>query len=309
VTDEGGRVFQHLEYFPFGETWVEEKSNTQRTPYLFTGKELDEDTGLYYFGARYYDQRTSVWASVDPILDKYLPTGNKEKDGKLPGMGGVFNSFNLGLYSYGDLNPIKFFDPDGNSDLPYNYKDLGNGHSAFIEKFNTNGEVGIEVTIFKEASKKNKRTELGVLNEKGWINKHGGKIPKLPPSVVKNLQKLKPAGKALGWLSLGITIFSVQSAYAADGKTPNSGYQNTTREVVSTATGWTGAVIGAGEGAKLGAAIGTCIEPGGGTVVGGVIGGFVGGIAGGMAGSKFGEVTVDKAYEKRVEVIRYWTEN
>ena len=113
VTDEGGRVFQHLEYFPFGETWVEEKSNTQRTPYLFTGKELDEDTGLYYFGARYYDQRTSVWASVDPILDKYLPTGNKEKDGKLPGMGGVFNTTNLNLYHYAGLNPVKYLDPDG----------------------------------------------------------------------------------------------------------------------------------------------------------------------------------------------------
>ncbi|OQW90626.1 MAG: hypothetical protein BWK79_19305 [Beggiatoa sp. IS2] len=42
VTDENGEVFQHLEYFPFGETWVEEASNTQRTPFGFTGKELDE---------------------------------------------------------------------------------------------------------------------------------------------------------------------------------------------------------------------------------------------------------------------------
>jgi RHS repeat-associated protein len=106
VTDQRGKVFQHLEYFPFGETWVEESSNTQRTPYLFTAKELDEDTGLYYFGARYYDARTSVWASVDPILGSYL-------SGKA-GMGGVYNPFNLGLYSYGHLNPVKFVDPDGN---------------------------------------------------------------------------------------------------------------------------------------------------------------------------------------------------
>jgi len=33
----------------------------------------------------------------------------------LAGMGGVFNSFNLGLYSYGHLNPIRYNDPDGNS--------------------------------------------------------------------------------------------------------------------------------------------------------------------------------------------------
>ncbi len=57
VTDQNGELYEHVEYFPFGESWVEENSNTQRTPYLFTGKELDEETGLYYFGARYYDAR------------------------------------------------------------------------------------------------------------------------------------------------------------------------------------------------------------------------------------------------------------
>jgi YD repeat-containing protein len=51
VTDTRGRIFEHLEYFPSGETWVQEASNTQRTPFLFAGKELDEETGLYYFGA------------------------------------------------------------------------------------------------------------------------------------------------------------------------------------------------------------------------------------------------------------------
>ena len=45
VSDASGQVFEHLQYFPFGETWVQESSNTQRTPYLFTGKELDEETG------------------------------------------------------------------------------------------------------------------------------------------------------------------------------------------------------------------------------------------------------------------------
>ena len=39
ITDTQGKLYEHLEYFPFGETWVEESTNTQRTPYLFTGKE------------------------------------------------------------------------------------------------------------------------------------------------------------------------------------------------------------------------------------------------------------------------------
>jgi len=71
VTDGSGEVYQHLEYFAFGETFVDEHSNTDRIPYLFNGKGLDEDTGLYYFGARYYDPRTSIWSSVDPKAERH----------------------------------------------------------------------------------------------------------------------------------------------------------------------------------------------------------------------------------------------
>jgi hypothetical protein len=56
-----------------------------------------------------------VWQSADTILGEYLPTGNKEQDAKMPGMGGVFNSANLGLYTYTHQNPLKYLDPDGNA--------------------------------------------------------------------------------------------------------------------------------------------------------------------------------------------------
>ena len=109
ITDTQGQIFEHLEYFPFGETWVEESTNTQRTPYLFTGKEFDEETNLYYYGARYYDPRTSVWQSADPVIGKYI---GSDPDGL--GNGGVFNPRNLGLYSYSYHNPVVLRDPDGN---------------------------------------------------------------------------------------------------------------------------------------------------------------------------------------------------
>ncbi len=91
---------------------MEEHSNTQRAPYLFTAKELDEETGLYYFGARYYDPRTSVWQSPDPILAKYLPTPG-ESASRLAGMGGVFNPININLFQYAGANPVKYRDPNG----------------------------------------------------------------------------------------------------------------------------------------------------------------------------------------------------
>jgi RHS repeat-associated protein len=98
ITDASGEVYQHLEYTAWGETFVEEHSNTDRTPYLFNGKELDEETGLYYYGARYYDAKTSVWQSVDPLSEE------PEQEGKSP-------------YAYTWNNPVRYDDPDGKCPL------------------------------------------------------------------------------------------------------------------------------------------------------------------------------------------------
>lgn len=94
VTDKTGEVYQHLEYFPSGETFIDEHGNQERTPYLYNGKELDNETGLYYYGARYYDTRTGVWESTDPLWE--LP----DEIDKSP-------------YSYVVDNPINYRDYDG----------------------------------------------------------------------------------------------------------------------------------------------------------------------------------------------------
>jgi RHS repeat-associated protein len=103
VTDDKGAVYEHLQYFPFGETWVQEGQPSQRIPYLFTSKELDEETGLYYFGARYYDARTSLWVSVDPVVPRVL--GDVESHPRL--------TAKLSMYSYVESNPLKLVDPSG----------------------------------------------------------------------------------------------------------------------------------------------------------------------------------------------------
>ena len=65
ITNLDGEVTQHIEYVPFGEVFIEERNNTWNTPYLFNAKEFDEETGMYYYGARYYEPRLSLWMSVD----------------------------------------------------------------------------------------------------------------------------------------------------------------------------------------------------------------------------------------------------
>ena len=86
ITNLDGEVSQHIEYVPFIEVFIDElelmrksatkgkanSNNTWNTPYLFNAKEFDEETGLYYYGARYYEPRISLWMSTDPMQEKFV---------------------------------------------------------------------------------------------------------------------------------------------------------------------------------------------------------------------------------------------
>jgi RHS repeat-associated protein len=105
LSDVNGAIREHMEYTPWGESWVQQNNAEYPRNYLFTGKELDSTTGLYYFGARYYDPQTSMWMSPDPAIPEYLDS--------MAGNGGIYNSRNLAVYSYAQHNPVRYTDPDG----------------------------------------------------------------------------------------------------------------------------------------------------------------------------------------------------
>jgi RHS repeat-associated protein len=93
VTDMVGNTYQYFLNLPFGETMAEQLGKGYfQSHYKFNGKELDAETGLYYYGARYYDPKTSVWLSVDPLSNKYPA---------------------YSPYLYCTDNPSNFIDPDG----------------------------------------------------------------------------------------------------------------------------------------------------------------------------------------------------
>ena len=99
ITGNDGKVSQHTEYIAFGEILFDEHNTEHTMPYLFNGKELDQETNLTYFGARYLDMKTSLWLNTDP-LSGYNPTFEHEHyiDGQHNG--GVFNPMNLNTYGY-----------------------------------------------------------------------------------------------------------------------------------------------------------------------------------------------------------------
>ena len=92
ITYTDGSAVQHLYYLPWGEDFVDQRTTSWNAPFTFSAKEKDSETGLSYFGARYYSSDLSIWLSVDPMSDKYP---------------------SLSPYVYCADNPIKLVDPNG----------------------------------------------------------------------------------------------------------------------------------------------------------------------------------------------------
>ncbi len=71
ITDASGEVSQHTEYLPFGEILVDDRPVNDKNPYLYNGKELDEETGNIYYGKRYYNPQIARFINVDPISEDF----------------------------------------------------------------------------------------------------------------------------------------------------------------------------------------------------------------------------------------------
>ena len=91
--DEQAQIISYEEYAPYGSsTYQAVRSQTETAKrYRYTGKERDEESGLYYHGARYYAAWLGRWVSTDPI--------------------GIADDVNL--YTYTRCNPVIHLDPEG----------------------------------------------------------------------------------------------------------------------------------------------------------------------------------------------------
>ena len=186
VTDWKGRQYEHIEYTPYGELWIEEvAAGLDKLPFRFTGKELDEETGLYYYGARYLDPKYSRWLSGDPALGEYIPQAPVNDEAKkhnenLPGMGGVFNVVNLHVYHYAGNNPIKYVDPDGRTEVHFFIEITGIVDGRTKESL---------YNSFKLYYSEDKSMLLNLLNKKhgtDWVNNRMEKVK----SPIKNSSAL-----------------------------------------------------------------------------------------------------------------------
>ncbi|MBS9405430.1 VCBS repeat-containing protein [Halomonas sp. TRM85114] len=109
-TDEVGNPISYEEYHPYGTTAYRSAKpgfDLSLKRYRFSGKEQDDETGLYYFGARYYVPWLGRWTSSDPA--------------------GFASGLNL--YRYCSNNPVMSHDPNGMDDVPVRSRQLGRNAS------------------------------------------------------------------------------------------------------------------------------------------------------------------------------------
>jgi len=92
ITNKEGIATQFVAYLPFGESFVDEHSSRKEMPYKFNAKELDCETGLYYYVARYYDPMMGMFLTPDLLAEKY---------------------YSVSTYAYVGNNPVRLIDPNG----------------------------------------------------------------------------------------------------------------------------------------------------------------------------------------------------
>ena len=117
ITDAKANITQFDAYLPYGELLVDEHSSTEDMPYKFNGKELEQETGLYYYGARYMAPIISLFLNTDRFREKY--------------------PF-LSAYNFCKGNPTKFKDINGDSLNMNNVIMMDRQNSTNNEVFSTN---------------------------------------------------------------------------------------------------------------------------------------------------------------------------
>ncbi|SCW66070.1 DUF6443 domain-containing protein [Mucilaginibacter sp. NFR10] len=92
-SQQTAKLFQENDYYAFGYgIQSTQQTISPKNEYLYNHKELQEETGLYDYGARFYDPIAGRWTSVDPLAEKFQA---------------------ISPYDYVADNPLKFIDEDG----------------------------------------------------------------------------------------------------------------------------------------------------------------------------------------------------
>jgi RHS repeat-associated protein len=152
-TNYAGVLEQSCSSLPFGDQLNCSSSLQAPNPLHFTGKERDSESGLDYFGARYYGSSIGRWMSPN-WSEKQEPVPYSKLD----------DPQTLNLYTYGLNNPLSFVDDDGHFSRDTYVADVSKHGGSHVDRY---------------SGKQN----VGRYRPDGTPIKHGGKTPDPVPNA------------------------------------------------------------------------------------------------------------------------------
>ncbi len=156
VTDAQQSVVQSFLYAPYGEIISEYNTHAMGEAfpkYSFNAKELDEETGFYYYEARYY--RAPTFTSRDPLFEKY---------------------FWMSPYAYCANNPVKYVDPSGEEMTDFQDKNgnlikhIDDGSNAVFRKTGEGSFVHYAFVGYNKQGGKDRVNYTSAIQEQQQLN-------------------------------------------------------------------------------------------------------------------------------------------
>jgi len=184
ITDANGIATQCLQYLPYGETFINQQTNSIQSRYTFSGKEKDLETDYSYFGARYYNSDISIWLSVDP------------KSNDFP---------HISPYNYVEQNPVKYIDKKGENPIGALVGGLIGAATEIVSQTISNGFANME-------------------SGKGFFNNWGGNMDWADVGITAIEGALIGSGfgaAALPFINGGAAVARSGVDWKGDDKTPN----------------------------------------------------------------------------------------
>ena len=134
---------------------------TAHSSYTFSAKERDTETGLSYFGSRYYSSDLSIWLSVDPMASKYP---------------------SLSPYVYCADNPVKLVDPNGEE--IYEFDESGKYLRVSGEKGSAD-QIAIRKSDGSVVLSKEYKNGTIRLGQKDFVSQESGNSVEVQPLNIK----------------------------------------------------------------------------------------------------------------------------
>ncbi|WP_081249526.1 RHS repeat-associated core domain-containing protein [Flavobacterium psychrophilum] len=271
---------------------------------MFNGKELDRETNLTNFGARYLDMKTSLWLNVDPLAERgpeYSP------------------------YCYAMNNPMNMTDPDGRWPFPIgpiNLMGIVKGVGDFFKGLGANNSTNKHTTVY--SGNKQGDTRAAIVDKTQGRIKNGEPVGKAVvrfdkaeaktpfphvntsgtnlhapiPGGAKTLEAISKGADALNGLNkiavpVAVTLDAIR---IGDAMVQDGGIGRNTAETTAKVGGsWGGAYLGSTAGAEAGVTAGLFFGPA--AEIASPVLGIFGGIGGGIYGAVKGEDAVNGAIQ------------